>query len=480
MREEIMNEQIYYTYSTLGSGSTTGERFRAHSPELGSPTHDPLRALRKHLSYRLPAGTNQAPLLDSAPISLALVKTDQNFLLVNRVCAGKDGVGRPGNFFSHAIVDPEVISTQTGKLTPITAYQAINLWKSPLWKTSEDQITIKGTQLPSFTPTELDHYIGMQPNLNSSYWQAVADRLPQVFSAFLMLQQLNKKHLYIAAPAEMVATFIWCIARCLPHTLTIMQDLTFSTYEHEIAKASATIAGTCWLPPANHTGTFTPQADLPNVWYQDLPNNAVLAINCYTQKRTPFQVYEQISNFVQNVTQAIAQNNFIQIEQIRKQAEMRGIQDVNDFLELFRIQQEPATKEMVQNILKTPQLFSCLQYPNIQDKLIDLLKRPEDLDWQNWWKRHGLEQFKFIRKRVVSEPSSEDAIAVHALADRLMNELCQELAIDDREQKNTEWAKFWDTLLNTISNPATDPVLLSAFPLRLSKFSYNKTYRLWW
>src|SRR5438034_3898534 len=142
-----MNEQLYYIYSTQGPSSITGERFRAQSPELGLPTNDPLRALRKYLSYRLPAGTNQVPPLDSAPISLALVKTDKNSLLVNRVCAGKNGVGRPGNFFSHAIVDPKVITKESGAIATISAYEAINLRKSAFWKISEDQIPAIETTL---------------------------------------------------------------------------------------------------------------------------------------------------------------------------------------------------------------------------------------------------------------------------------------------------------------------------------------------
>jgi hypothetical protein len=225
-----MNEQLYYTFSTIGSGSAAGERIRAQSPGVGSVNSEPVRALMRYLPYRLPIGASLQLPLDAAPISFTFTRTEYHTILAQRVYANKEGVSnRPGNFFTHAILNPERISS-SNQIVPLSAQDAIRLWRSPLWLTDEDQIPTKGTSIDALLPREITRYIRSDWPFDVTP-QEILDWLPTVFSAFLMLKKLNKKQLYLAAPADTVAAIIWCITRCLPCSLDILQELTFSTYE---------------------------------------------------------------------------------------------------------------------------------------------------------------------------------------------------------------------------------------------------------
>src|SRR5579864_8403328 len=113
-RGTTMSEQLYYTYSTIGSGSTFGERIRAQSPGVGLVNSEPVRALMKYLIYRLPAGADLRTPVETAPISLVLAKTPHDRILSHRKYVDRDGVGRAGNFFTHAIINPEGLSEQAG------------------------------------------------------------------------------------------------------------------------------------------------------------------------------------------------------------------------------------------------------------------------------------------------------------------------------------------------------------------------------
>src|SRR5262249_548476 len=152
-------EQLYYTFSTIGSGLITGERIRAQSPGVGSATSEPVRALMRYLIYRLPAGADLRTPAESAPLSLVLAKTPHHHILSHKKYVDRDGIGRAGNFFTHAILDPEIVSEQTAAIEPISARAAISLWKSPFWKTSENQAPPKDTRIESLSPQDIQQEI---------------------------------------------------------------------------------------------------------------------------------------------------------------------------------------------------------------------------------------------------------------------------------------------------------------------------------
>src|SRR5205807_60147 len=87
------------------------------------------RDIDLHLHYRLPDGVNPFMIPpEEAPVSLALIQSPFGKLLVHKVYLGRDGVGRPGNFFTHMLV---------GLPEDFSARDAISLWKSPIWQTHD-------------------------------------------------------------------------------------------------------------------------------------------------------------------------------------------------------------------------------------------------------------------------------------------------------------------------------------------------------
>jgi hypothetical protein len=406
--QHFASTQLYYTFSPWGWIGELGIGFGLH--------------------YQLPKGADpRLTSVEDAPISLVFTQIGRCRILLHKKYVGNTPVGRPGNYFIHALIDPKVVSEQTGAYEPISACTAISLWESPFWKTSEDQVTDRGTDLPSLTPEELSHYTGMQPDFSSPDWPKVVDWLPQVFSAFLMLKKLNKRHLYIAAPSEMVAAFIWFITRCLPRTLSIVQELTFSTYERDITNAPMVIVGTCWLPLGNDYGSLVSQDDHPASCYQEQPDNLALAINCFNRKQTPFEIDELVHRFTKFAISSLVEKKMKNLDTILRQAEEKNYQSLDDLLTLFHLQREEPTeaptKELVQDLIARPEFWSNLLNPTIHKRLLDLSKdQAQDPNWQRWWQTIGKIQLQQMRQCVLEQPESEEAAALSALADEVIHE----------------------------------------------------------
>ena len=88
------------------------------------------------------------------------------------------------------------------------------------------------------------------------------------------------KHIYVAAPADMVAAFLLALVLCLPDAL--LEGLTFTTYEKDVqAAGGAIIVGTTFTDEM-----LTARADLPPSCYE---NDIVL--NCYASKLPSFESY---------------------------------------------------------------------------------------------------------------------------------------------------------------------------------------------
>src|SRR5581483_5075996 len=184
-------EQLWYTWSDVGLSTVhAGFRIRAASPGLTEIYSERVKSMDRYMRYVLPPGTNPFAITpDMAPICLAFIRTDSEYILVHKNYSGEDGVGRLGNFFVHVIA--------LGDLSQVfSAADAIWLWGSDIWRTNDkdhDRRSNKLNPIPLKTlQSQIDNF---KPNFTK-----VQQYLPFVIEAYLTRK--NKHPLYIAAPAD--------------------------------------------------------------------------------------------------------------------------------------------------------------------------------------------------------------------------------------------------------------------------------------
>ena len=283
-------DQLWYTWSTVGLSSvTTGFRIRAASGSLAEVMSPRVQNLDQYLRYDLPDGADRFN-PENAPHSLALLQTsDGERILVNKIYQGRDGVGRPGAFFAHLLAPlPHDFTTN----------DAFLLWRSGFWRSSDagmgNNLYLSDTSLAELRSSYKLSYdqldIFQFPDVET---EKLRTMLPYFISSYLLWrteweawqkkggQGQPPKHLYIAAPADMIATFFLALTLCLPDAL--LTDLTFSTYEKDVQSLDQTmIVGT----------TFTDEmismhTDLAQSCYEN-----DITLNCYyPDKSTPLDKY---------------------------------------------------------------------------------------------------------------------------------------------------------------------------------------------
>ncbi|HJT54880.1 MAG TPA: hypothetical protein VJ761_00185, partial [Ktedonobacteraceae bacterium] len=153
--ENIQTEQLWYTWSDVGLSSVhAGFRVRAASPGLTNIYGPRVESMDRYMRYALPPGTDRFAITpDMAPVCLTFVRTEsKECILVHKNYAGKDGYGRLGNFFIHLIA--------LGEASPvITATDAILLWGSNIWATSDQGLDRRSNALPTIPVKKLQDEI---------------------------------------------------------------------------------------------------------------------------------------------------------------------------------------------------------------------------------------------------------------------------------------------------------------------------------
>ena len=267
-----------------------------------------------------------------------ITEWNQERILLQKKYTGLDGVGRPGNLFSHVVGDlpPRRSRNYPEYASEFLAQDAIELWRSPFWKNSEDHLEPPNRlDLPEVLDTDLRPGV-----LNERDMVKVQDFLPFVTQAFMMLK--GNQQLYIAAEPDTVAALIWGLTHMLPRTLRVMHSLTFSTFEREIEKTSATIAGTCWSAVPAPGDAASSRYDLPPGCYQ---GNG-LAINCYlharqlpSRGRSTLPTGTDEAEFALFATQCLVQQQTWKLKQLLTRAEKANVTQIGEF---FKILQNPA------------------------------------------------------------------------------------------------------------------------------------------
>src|SRR5436305_4110996 len=308
-------DQLWYTWSGTGLGGIRGGfQIRAASDGLRAIRTERMQNLDRYQGrYELPRlAKNLDVPVGIAPICLSFIITEKEKILVHKVYRSEDDVGRTGSFFIHLLANLPA---------DFSATQAILLWKSTFWqrhdtlKPTEDDLLrisldflkkhkdetlnrLQDKEVEQLTPDEktiakkVEQYL---PYLFQFYLTKRAFANPQakrgIRQQFLSLSSRKQpsepktaksitQPIYIVAPDEEIALMILALTRSLPEHLS--RNLTFSTYEANVADAKTAIVGTCWLSVPDAENTPYVEQLISEYYYRDR-----LAINCYTGHCSP-------------------------------------------------------------------------------------------------------------------------------------------------------------------------------------------------
>ncbi|GER87691.1 hypothetical protein KDW_18530 [Dictyobacter vulcani] len=408
------SEQLWYTWSAEGAGSM-GFKIRAASPGLIAENNavnlddERIQAFLKHARYVLPQNTKDSGDMPfpQAPISLAFVKVQHEYILLQKSYSTSDGTGRSGNFFTHLVSDLPDIPSSAGML-PFTAREAISVWGSAYWK-MRDELDAEQFELPRITfptlqepgPTTENSEKVRGGSLDRDALKKVSrEQLEFILRAFLMHQPGQR--IYLAAEPEVVATLVWGLTHSLPRTLNIFSNLTFSTYERLDAERVAplygkrvethnypTITGTCW--PSSSTG------DLPAACYQDQGIHGY-ALNSYSGRSTPLLPDGVMARFVLFAVDCLLDENnhsYQELTDILQQAEQEHCQELAHFMRIYLSYQETLSQNDVQELIQIVKQrlddivdqekslladLERLRRPNVQRSIVQWIARN-----RSWW-----------------------------------------------------------------------------------------------
>ncbi len=364
-------EQLWYTWSERGleSSLAAGYRVRACSPALQSEGR--LEQVRPYLRYQLPADANVTSLaVEEAPRTLALVKNGNECLLLHKVYAGRDGAGRPGNYFVHLLAGLE---------PTFGPDRAICFWRyqdALLWRTSDDPE--HGVMLPPISREELElrlrkrwerawrpEAVPRGPDffqLSESERSAALEFLPLLLLAFFDQQERSDSlqaqreaektssqirgggrealagenqseagipPICLVATPDQAAWLVWALARLLPPVLR--PRLTFSTYEESgdlsssrLIRRTFALVATCPALP-QHAATFVSERFYRGSW----------AFNLFTGLHSSPREWPEVRDFVELACAAFRGGDLSFIEQLHRDLE-GGASTIDGFLREYQ------------------------------------------------------------------------------------------------------------------------------------------------
>jgi len=395
-------DQLWYTWSDVGLDTIrAGFRVRAASEGLQDVRSTRMQRLDRYQRYFLPQEVDSTIPPEIAPICLALIDTGEERILVHKVYTGKDGIGRYGAFFVHLLA---------GLPQDFSARDAISLWKSSFWKKSDQSLVDHyETHLDTVSTKQL---ASMQENepYTPEDGKKIKTYLPYVIQAYLMKKPLYKDGqkipypLYIVGRDDDVAHLITGLTQSLPNSL--LKNLTFSTYEHNIFEAPTEIVGTCWLSVPDAEENPLLERLFPS-WYA----KELLVLNCYTDIRSPLEdnpllEYKSLANdFAADATGYFLYGGN-EFKSFLDDAE--GYTDVDSFLALYQkmiLNSQNPSQQDIEDALQ-PQTRNdwknttkILDKPKFQGGVIQLAKYKA-----GWWQEFGSAAIINLRKRGADIP----------------------------------------------------------------------------
>ncbi|HEU5229623.1 MAG TPA: hypothetical protein VFU49_17530, partial [Ktedonobacteraceae bacterium] len=387
-------EQLWYTWSDVGLSTVyAGARIRAASEGLSDIYSERVQSIDRYTRYTLPPGTDRYAITpQQAPVCLAYLRTSwDELILVHKQYIGLDGVGRPGNFFTHLFA----LGRDMDEISPA---EAIWLWNSPIWKTSDAGLDRRSVKLEAVSLDDIEHAQTFSP----TYIQ-VQQYLPFLIEAYLSRRASSP--IYLAAPAnasDMIANLIAGLAWCLPRQL--LANLTFSTYEPDWSKATTQIVGVSWVPGAakeqRPESGFTPQ------FYQEQ-----LALNCATGEcshleRHPLALYSPLTaEFARFATDCLVYDEMEELNNLIEQAEQDPQLNLEMFLRLYSnlvVDKQHLRPGDIEEYLSSPSYrLARLADHTFREQIID-----QAVQNQLWWQQRLKPILLTLRQQSERERSS--------------------------------------------------------------------------
>ncbi len=466
-------DQLWWTWSATGHGQTQGFQVRAASVgltdksglvDMRSPR---MKMLRGYMNYALPDGVHDIDPLQ-APACLCFTElpsesgkdaVSRERLLVHKIYTGRDGAGRPGAYFSHLII---------GLSSQFLARQAIELWEADFWRISEEGQDPRNLLLQRISPEIFPPHSPAQINFlppTSIDIHDLYSSLRFVIQAYLTYAP--HRQLYVAGPPAKVAALIWGLTHCLPTTLTLMHQLTFSTYEPDIKKTSTSIVGT--LP------------DLPLPYYTDLQDN--IAINVLSGKRFPAQLEThtpaaQFADFAARTLVTRNTDDLYRLEDLLVTAEEEHIQNVAGFLHhyLTQIKQQPLTlEELVAILIGNIKRDKDLARTQSQETLVFAIATKSA-----WWNnpQGGKRALSIFCTRAEADRDNQKMDIIVALAEKVTRKAIDIAPSTDEGFGNLSQALA--LLISTLLRHSYNPQKVESLRIYVVEVLYNDIAQILW
>jgi len=240
-------QQLYYTSCPEGrrvDGGGRGFGIRAKSAGISKAEYPDLV---ERVRFTGPDDSTHG---GSAPVRLALLLTPRRVpVLVHSVAYERSEKERAGNYFTHLLVQPP---------GDLDAARAIRTWGSPDWRREDLGGDLELPELERVEPGPL-----ADDGLRRFIGERTEHRSAVEFLIDAHLQLPATARLFLIGESEGVAWSIYGLTRLLPRTL--IEGLTFSTYEGHPRPCEARIVGTlqenlpaaCSAPPNAHFSLVT-------------------------------------------------------------------------------------------------------------------------------------------------------------------------------------------------------------------------------
>ena len=367
MTEPKELDQLWYTWSTNGLGSMPmGFRVRAASARFHDVQGMDYKRVDRFVRYEIPKGIRPVELdRRIAPVTLAYIYNGTEYLLVRKVFTGQDANGRNGVFFTHLIA---------GLPSPpdFTARDAIRLWYCPdLWVDSEQGKQANDTHLNTINYSDLKRYVQQsQTNFNMA---PISHELINLL--LLILREGLPPKIYVRGRSTLCTALIYGLTHCLP--MSLLADLTFTTYESEVDGFEARLLGT--------------------VSADDLDSERTLVVN---PAASAAPVSSDIQSYVQTVVSCLLDHNVGKLSRLLTEAEKNGYRSADKLIVLYqmRFRSGPLTFQQLEEIIRHPE--------NNLDELGDAALQEESADLLlkevNYWSQRGKTSFA----QIVNAPAS--------------------------------------------------------------------------